>query len=370
LSIPQWHWHPASGHHEEGRRARLRDWHLDPGQERGQRVETRTVTQQLIMTRSSSIDPPPSKNAQESIMAAEWDRFKFEVGGNNSAELTTVRHIAHVLSARRIVEDGRIKAGLVYDESRLNKSRINVAWVSANTWALGSIYGTVEFQFTWLALVAGQKIYWVEAKMNYSPPAYRLLLSKRDISGGTRYDPAKDEGPLRLKDGKYYWNAGYTSEFMVEDDLSLDRCIGINFVTHHRDYCRPLGTKCQERQQKPSPQRTGGRLLSFVFANGQHILDEQFKSKEPLEISTRLDTAYGGLEQSLSSEVQFAGAISTDDQCQHVVRGSLALYGADQIDEARNLLSLMSSKNHFTTALKAIVRSHFGDPAWEPNEFF
>jgi len=78
----------------------------------------------------------------------EWQSYKIKgdlaaVG----AELSTVRHIVHVPSARRIIEDGRIKAGLVYDESRLNESRISVTWVSANTWNLGSIYGTVEFQF-------------------------------------------------------------------------------------------------------------------------------------------------------------------------------------------------------------------------------
>jgi hypothetical protein len=83
-----------------------------------------------------------------------------------------------VPAARRIIEDKRLKAGLVYDASKLNKSRISVAWVSANTWGLGSIYGTVEFEFAWSDLVAGQKIYWVEA-MNYRPTAYRLLLSKR-----------------------------------------------------------------------------------------------------------------------------------------------------------------------------------------------
>jgi hypothetical protein len=143
-------------------------------------------------------------------MPEEWARFKFEIGQENSADLTTVRHIAHVQDARRIIEDGRLKAGLVYDESRLNRSRISVAWVSANTWALGSIYGTVEFQFAWADLVAGRNVYWVEA-MNYRPPAYRLLLSKRDISAGLikPYNPAKDEGPLRLSNGKYYWNGAY-----------------------------------------------------------------------------------------------------------------------------------------------------------------
>jgi hypothetical protein len=56
---------------------------------------------------------------------AEWDRFKFEIGKGDSRELTTVRHTAHVPAARRILEDEQVKAGLVYDESRLNKSPIN-----------------------------------------------------------------------------------------------------------------------------------------------------------------------------------------------------------------------------------------------------
>src|SRR5262249_58283084 len=66
-------------------------------------------------------------------MPAEWERFK--LNKTNSVELTTVRDVGHVPAARRIVEDSRIKAGLVYDESRLNTSRISVAWVSANTHA-------------------------------------------------------------------------------------------------------------------------------------------------------------------------------------------------------------------------------------------
>jgi hypothetical protein len=303
-------------------------------------------------------------------MTAEWDKFKFEIGDNNSAELTTVRHIAHVPHARRIIEDRRVKAGLVYDESRLNTSRISVAWVSANTWALGSIYGTVEFQFAWSDLVANQKIYWVEAMTSYRPPAYRLLLSKRDIASKiiVSYDPEKDEGPLRLKDGKYYWNAAYTSEFMIEDDLLLNRSTGLNFVTHHPDYCRPFREGCKDRQKQPTPQLTGGRILSFVLGNGLHVLDKQVKSSAADEPSN-LDIAYEGLAKSLSSQVQFISAISADDASQDVVRGSLALYGGDQVDQARRPLALTSSKDDFTKALKAIIGEHFGEPRWEPKNF-
>jgi len=296
-------------------------------------------------------------------MSEEWDRFKFDIGAHN--ELTTVRHVVHVPFARRIVEDGQIMAGLVYDESRLNKSRISVAWLSANTWGLGSIYGTVEFQFAWADVVAGQRLYWVEAMTNYNTHAYRLLLSRRDIVGGlvTRYDPTKCEGPLQLRGGKYYWNTAYTSEFMVEEDLSLDRCNGLRFVTHHEQYCRPFGTACEDRQKQPTPQRTGGRMLAFILGVGLHSLDQHLTSgAQPF---TELETAYSGLEANLPG-VKFAGPLNSDQDCEDVVRGSLALYGMDQVDQARRLLVKLSSREHFRNALRAIIRTHFGNPNWEP----
>src|SRR5689334_17298236 len=109
----------------------------------------------------------------------EWEKYSIKGDlAKVGAELDTVRHVVHVAPARRIIEDGRIKAGLVYDESRLNRSRISVSWLSANTWAFGSIYGTVEFQFDWKSLVQGQNVYWVEAMDKYNPTAYRFLLTK------------------------------------------------------------------------------------------------------------------------------------------------------------------------------------------------
>ena len=303
-------------------------------------------------------------------MAEEWDRFRFGIGKENSAELTTVRHVVHVPSARRVIEDERIKAGLVYDESRLNTSRISVAWLSANTWGLGSIYGTVEFQFSWGDLVAGRKIYWVEA-MGYRPPAYRFLLSKRDIPTGVikPYDPVKDGGPLQLKDGKYHWNGTYTSEFMIEDDLPLDRYTGVDFVLHNAQNCRPFRDACEDRQRQPTPQRTGGRILSFILGNRLHVLDKLLKPTGNHPPFTGLDIAYSGLEFFLPAQVKFAGALSKDEECQNVTRGALALYGSDQIETARELLSLIASKERFDNALKMIVREHFNDAVWRPNAF-
>jgi hypothetical protein len=129
-------------------------------------------------------------------MVEEWERF-----GNPEWELTTVRHTTHVPIARRIIEDGKIKAGLVYDKSKLKTSRLSVSWLSANTWTLGSIYGTAEFQFDWKSLVEDQNIYWVEAMDDYNPPAYRLLLSKQHITSPLvkAYDPTTAKGASQAR---------------------------------------------------------------------------------------------------------------------------------------------------------------------------
>jgi hypothetical protein len=109
-------------------------------------------------------------------------------------------------------------------------------------------------------------------------------------------------------------------------------------------------------------------MLSFVLGNGLHVLDKHIKppgAPQPVQ----LDTAYQGLEVWLPTQVEFAGAINADGDCQNVVRGSLALYGMDQVHQARKLLTLISSNDNFAGALKAIVRAHFGDPNWEPDYF-
>ena len=142
----------------------------------------------------------------------------------------------HLPAARRILEDGRLRGGLIYDESRLRKSRICVTWLSANTWGLGSIYGNVQFAFPWKRQIRKRHCYWVEVMTGYRPRAYRILLSDRDLSESKyvrEYDPASNRGPLRERGGAWYWNNQFTSEFMVEADIDLDQCTGFDFISHH-----------------------------------------------------------------------------------------------------------------------------------------
>jgi hypothetical protein len=169
----------------------------------------------------------------------EWTPYRIKLPAASSSRpgdaaiLDIVRHVVHVPEARRILEDGVLRAGLVYDESRLNRSRTCVTWLSANTWGPGSIYGNVEFCFAWEDVIRDRNVYWVETMTAYSPSAYRLLITDRDLDGSrhvTPYDPSSDRGPLRERDGKWYWNPNYTSEFMVDTDLRLRRCSEFGFI--------------------------------------------------------------------------------------------------------------------------------------------
>ena len=299
-------------------------------------------------------------------MAEEWERFDTKL----EWELTSVRHIVHVPVARRIIEDGKIKAGLIYDRSRLNTSRLSVTWVSANTWAFGSIYGTVEFQFDWKSLVSGQKIYWVEVMDEYNPPAYRLLLSKQPIDSPLvkSYDPASAKGPLKLVDNKWYWNGNNTSEFMIAEDLPLENASGLDFVQHNEKYCQTYGNNCDDIRSKPSQARTGGRILSYILGHGLHLLDKHLKPSESANEADQnflFEQAYMGLDRALSSSA-FGGALNRDDSCDRITRGALALYGMDQVERAKELLSLISKKERFESSLRRVIRIHFGTPAWKP----
>jgi hypothetical protein len=66
-------------------------------------------------------------------------------------------HVTHVRHALSILDARTIASRPVYDESRLNTTRIHVVWLSPNTWdgAEGSRYGGVSFGFEWRGLIDG-----------------------------------------------------------------------------------------------------------------------------------------------------------------------------------------------------------------------
>jgi hypothetical protein len=309
----------------------------------------------------------------------EWYRYRIRIPQpsqrhhRDGAVLTDVHHVAHIPEARRILEDKRIRAGLVYDESRLKRSRTCVAWASANTWpTLGSIYGNVQFTFDWSDILRDRQIYWVEHMLGYRPSAYRLLLTDRDLAPGVSrnvipYDPAVDKGPLRKRDGVWYWNGDYTSELMVEDDLPLRLCRSVSFIKHRRDICRLHGSSCADRTA--SAFETGGRFMAFLLGNGLHGLDRAFR--RPASMRSRLplvDSVGVGIEGIMDAlrggRDRFDGGIRRAASSRAVLRGALAHYGADQVDQARALVSQLASAEVFDRALERVVNDHFGIEDW------
>jgi len=177
----------------------------------------------------------------------EWEKYSINAHGN-SRSFSSVSHTAHIKDAIRIIEDGVIRSSLIWDESCLNNSRTCVSWVSPNRWAHGSIYGNVSFEFDWNTIVEDRKLYWVEAIETYSPPAYRILITDKNYDSWdllNLYDMTSYDGPI-CRDGEEWWRCGdYTGEFLIDGDLPLTLCKGIEFVGHHKSICRN-GSSCKE----------------------------------------------------------------------------------------------------------------------------
>jgi hypothetical protein len=294
----------------------------------------------------------------------EWEEFKIKKA--NEVVLDSVNHVAHLESARRIAEDGTVKAGLVYDESKLNQSRLSVSWLSGNTWALGSIYGTVQFEFDWNALIKDKNIYWVEAIRKYKPPAFRFLISEEPISSDLirSYDPEKHEGPLRFDGKEWIRNGELTSEFMFAENLSLRRHMtGLSFIRHHGTICTLGNPNCEDKAR--SEYDTGGHLLAWLLANDIHRVDK-FLKPEPRNNS--LEIAFSGLNSALSGG-GFGGALSKSSSCKTAALGALSLHGNNQTERAEALVGLIKSGEDFRSALIEIVREHFNTPEWTPDPF-
>jgi hypothetical protein len=279
--------------------------------------------------------------------------------------LTEVFHVAHVADACRIIEDGRIKAGLIGDESRLRRSRTSVSWLSANYWAPGSMYGTVEFTFRWEDIIAERHVYWVEAMRDYRPPAYRFLITDRDLSASNLiqpYDPETTRGPLRLRDGIWYWNGKYTSEFMVDADLPLRRCVEIKTITHRRDLCRLHPSRCAEADSTTSS--TGAQTLAYVLARNLTSVRRciMHRSEHGIDhpLSTLRDTL-GHLLHELTEDEPH-GPITSARASEAAMKGALLLYGAGQFDDAQEVARTLGSRAVAETALLAHAREYLGLP--------
>ena len=293
----------------------------------------------------------------------EWNRYSFKIA--DGCSLSTVYHVAHLPAAKRILDDGCLRGGLVYDESKLNKSRTCVTWLSANEWTWGSIYGNIQFAFDWGAIVKNRKVYWVEAMTDYSPDAYRFLLTERDMSRSpyvVEYDPTEEKGPVRIRDGKWYRHRDYTSEFMLEADISLEKCKELNFISHNKRYCQLDGSSC--RYKEDHPVQTAARVLAFVLGYDNKGTDHLVLTQKQDGTSVpNLEAKQGinGIWRALANrKTYFRGRIKRRRSRKAILRGALALYAAEQDQASKDLVALLHSQDVFEKALCDIIEEKFG----------
>jgi hypothetical protein len=215
----------------------------------------------------------------------EWGTFQVGVPSRDldrwdvdCTPFDTVLDICHVRDAYRIIEDGTIRSSLVWDESRLRNSRTCVSWVSPNTWAPGSIYGDICFEFPWATLVNEKNLFWVEGMPCYNPPAYRILVTDNDAPPAKlrRYDPTRRTGPIYhdLGTDSWYRNGNFTGELLVDGDLSLEDCKQVTFVDHHVSICKSMRKNCPHLGQKGTV--AGGQLLAMLIGNRVEDAGELF----------------------------------------------------------------------------------------------
>jgi hypothetical protein len=187
--------------------------------------------------------------------------------------LDKVHHTCHVGDAFRMLEDGKIRSSLIWDESRLNNTRTCVSWLSPNHWSDGSLYGNIEFHFDWRELVEGKNFFWVEVIKKYRPHAFRILITDKEKLGDLEPYPVESGGGPLFFDrpsNEWYANGRFTGEFMLDEDLPLRRCTGIGFCNHHGKICRKEKSACKDLDLPSN--RAGALFLSKAIS--QALLDK------------------------------------------------------------------------------------------------
>lgn len=219
-------------------------------------------------------------------MKPEWHKFK--VGELSTSRgwvnpdcqlLTTVSHVAHLETTKRIFRDGKINSGLIFDKSKLNTERILVAWLSPNHWSDGFRYGNVRFNYDWKTLIANKRYYWVES-LAYGVKACRILVTEEDRSDILEeYDPTRHDGPWWFdeKNDTHYWNGNYCLEIMIENDVDIDDCLTIDFVDHHRQFCNILPLHCEDCNR--TRYDAGKKLISYILSTKDKFPRTKFVEK-------------------------------------------------------------------------------------------
>jgi hypothetical protein len=301
---------------------------------------------------------------------SDWARFgvgqpSTDPGGfkPDCKPLTHVSHVAHVDVALDILRDGKIKSGLVYDESKLNKKRILVTWLSPNYWAGGFRYGNIEFKFRWEDLAKGKNYYWVEYKA-YRPPACRILITNQDYGADlATYDPTLGDSPWWYdeSDDQHYWNGKVCLEVMVEQDVLIADAAEIGFVDHHERFCCIDAQNCPDLDLRRY--RAGALFVAGVI--GRQLNPPSMKLTVAhdglIEPSSNLGLAWSRLSEELSEDgIKYRGVVGLKDEAAlSVARAILAAFSQGNHLDRQKLAGLFASEDDMLDSCAELVKDSF-----------
>lgn len=270
-----------------------------------------------------------------------------------------VGHASHIDSALNIVREGQLRQGLVFDESKLNTSRILVTWLSPNHWVPGYRYGGVKFDFDFISIAQGMRYYWVEAITKYSPPACRILITDLDRSNILPpYDPTSTDGPwwFDTKTNTNYYNGNYCLEFMIETTIPLSAACQISFVDHHKQYCsvhRYNPIMCKELGM-PSG-LYGEKFISKACAQNINL-----SRANSIINPAYFKHALQYILKSVRSHIIFSGSMmSTDPMATPLARALLNASALDIFNEANSIASIFSSEDEMLKSVANVIQNTF-----------
>jgi len=309
----------------------------------------------------------------------EWKKFKV---GKPSAQrnwteqscqpLGIIYHVTHIQTAARILSDGRIKSGLVYDRSKLNTERIQVVWLSPNDWlgAGGSRYGNIRLSFDFKSLLRGKNYYWVES-VAHNPPAVRFLVSDNDYADIlTPYDPEVDKGPwwFDSRNGIHYWNGNFCLEIMLEGDVNLEWASHIDSVKHHPKRCNILKASCPDCGM--GPELAIARFLAMVV--GLQVEPTQLKWVADEYPESELQQGWVWVKSGLLKGLKGCGFTSSkpflEGSTIAIGRAILAAYSRRDLSELKALVEIMPSEKAAIKACAKAIAKDFGIINWKTLE--
>lgn len=313
----------------------------------------------------------------------EWEKFAVGLPStvkgkieNTCRPLKTVSHVAHVPTAVRIVEDNELRAGLVFDKSKLNTERIRVVWLSPNDWtnAGGFRYGNIRFTYDWARLIDGKQFYWVES-MAYGIEACRILVSDKDHSKKLDlYDPRRGDGPWYIDSkNKHYWNGTFCLEIMLETDIPLADAQKTDFVLHSENKCNNDYKTCIYRGMTAA--KGGGEFLASLISRNVSRLPPGLTRKEngKLVLLPSVEAAAAALLQICVrfKPDSWGSVVATDPSALAIARGLLGTVRERKIHgDGTQLASLFRNATELQSAVKTVLQwalePEAGDIAIDP----